>query len=147
MGKLPLTFARRGCPREMHVTYPRDPRMLMAGWQSCDAMLIADQPHGLAGYAALTKQVPQATVWVNDLVIAKPIRQTGVGSQLLKSGQWGRDHQLSGWWWKSRPRTIRALSSAEARPEVLRLQRSVLCQPRHCLVLCAVFALVSCVVP
>jgi GNAT superfamily N-acetyltransferase len=58
-------------------------------------MLIADQPNGLAGYAALTKQVPQSTVWVNDLVVARPIRRTGVGSQLLKAiVTWGRDQQL-----------------------------------------------------
>ena len=94
-GQIAVNFRAARLPREMRVTYPRDPRMLMAGWQSCDAMLIADQPHGLAGYAALTKQVPQSTVWVNDLVVAKPIRRTGVGSQLIKAvANWGRDQQL-----------------------------------------------------
>lgn len=94
-GLVAINFRVARLPREMRVTYPRDQRMLTAGWQSCDAMLIADQPDGLAGYAAVMRQVPQSTVWVNDLVVAKPIRRTGVGSKLLKAAaNWGRDHQL-----------------------------------------------------
>jgi GNAT superfamily N-acetyltransferase len=94
-GQIAVNFRAARLPREMRVVYPRDPRMLSAGWQSCDAMLIADQPNELAGYAALTKQVPQSTVWVNDLVVARSIRRTGVGSQLLQAvANWGRDQQL-----------------------------------------------------
>src|SRR5512135_2258849 len=84
-GHISISFRATRLPREMRVTYPRDPRLLTAGWQSCDGMLIADQPDGLAGYAAMTKQVPQSTVWLNDLVIAKDIRRTGVGGKLLKA--------------------------------------------------------------
>jgi GNAT superfamily N-acetyltransferase len=94
-GQIAVNFRAARLPREMRVVYPRDPRMLSAGWQSCDAMLIADQPNELAAYAALTKQAPQSTVWVNDLVVAKSIRRTGVGSQLLKAAAaWGREQQL-----------------------------------------------------
>ncbi len=94
-GQISINFRATRLPREMRVTYPRDSRLLTAGWQSCDAMLIADQPDGLAGYAAMTKQVPQSTVWINDLVIAKDVRRTGVGGKLLKAlANWGRDQQL-----------------------------------------------------
>ena len=94
-GQIAVNFRTVRLPREMRVTYPRDSRMLTAGWQACAAMLIADQPHGLAGYVALTKQPPQATVWVNDLIVAKAVRRTGVGSGLLKAAaDWGRDQQL-----------------------------------------------------
>ena len=95
-GQLAVNFRLVRLPREMRVTYPRDRKLLAAGWQSCAAMLIADQPHGLAGYAALTAPpAPQATVWVNDLIVAKAVRRTGVGRGLLTAAaNWGRDRQL-----------------------------------------------------
>ena len=41
------------------------------------------------------KRVPQSTVWVNDLVVAKGARRTGVGSALLKAvAYWGHDQQM-----------------------------------------------------
>jgi GNAT superfamily N-acetyltransferase len=96
-GQIAVTFRTVRLPREMRVAYPREARMLAAGWQAYAAILIADQPHGLAGYAALTAspQAPQAAVWVNDLVVAKAVRRTGVGSGLLKAAaDWGRAQQL-----------------------------------------------------
>lgn len=94
-GTIAVNFRSVKLPREMRVAYPRDPRMLAAGWQTCDAMVIADRPDELAGYAALTRHVPQSTAWVNDLIVARPLRRTGVGSALLKEiAKWGREQDL-----------------------------------------------------
>jgi GNAT superfamily N-acetyltransferase len=96
-GQIAVNFRSVRLPREMRVAYPRNPKMLAAGWQSCAAMLIADQSRELAGYAALTAppQAPPATVWVNDLIVAKTVRRTGVGRGLLKAAaHWGRDQQF-----------------------------------------------------
>ena len=94
-GQITVAFRSVKLPRSMRVAYPRDNQLLAAGWQSCDAMLVADEATGLAGYAALTKRVPQATVWINDLVVVKGLRRAGVGSAVLKAAaQWGRDQHL-----------------------------------------------------
>lgn len=94
-GQISVGFRPVKLPREMRVNYPRDAQLLTAGWQASDAMLIADRPDGLAGYATLTKRVPQATVWINDLVVAKAARRSGVAGALLKRiADWGRQQQL-----------------------------------------------------
>ena len=40
-GQIAVNFRSARLPREMRVAYPRDRKMLAAGWQSCNAMLIA----------------------------------------------------------------------------------------------------------
>lgn len=94
-GQLAVNFRTAHLPRQMRVPYPRDHQLLTESWQACDAMLIAEDASGsLIGYATLINRIPQATVLVNDLIVAKTARRTGVGSALLKaSGQWGREQR------------------------------------------------------
>ena len=94
-GQITVAFRSVKLPRTMRVAYPRDHTLLSAGWHACDALLIAEDANSLVGYATLMKRVPQSTVWVNDLVVAKGARRTGVGSALLKAvAYWGHDQQL-----------------------------------------------------
>ena len=95
-GQISVSFRSVRLPRSMRVLYPRDARLLSAGWQSCDAMLIAEDNGALVGYAALAKRAPQSTAWVQDLIVSKAARRAGVGQALLAwSVRWAREQQLS----------------------------------------------------
>jgi GNAT superfamily N-acetyltransferase len=95
-GQVSVMFRTVKLPRSMRVAYPRDQRALQAGWQSCDALLVAEDATGsLVGYAALAKRAPQATLMVHDLIVTKPLRRTGIASALLKAAaRWGSELQL-----------------------------------------------------
>ena len=82
-GQINVSFRTVRLPRPMKVTYPRDVKQLNAGWQACDAMLVADDNRTVVGYAALAKRGAQAAAWVQDLIVTKTARRTGVGSALL----------------------------------------------------------------
>ncbi len=93
--QIDVSFRSVKLPRTMRVAYPRDNKMLSEGWRACDALLIAEDANSCVGYVAMAKHVPQSTVWINDLVVSKNIRRTGVGSALLKAtAQWGHAQQL-----------------------------------------------------
>ena len=55
-GQIDVSFRTVRLPRPMKVAYPRDAKQLNAGWQACDAMLVADDNRSLVGYAALAKR-------------------------------------------------------------------------------------------
>ncbi len=91
-----LAFRTVRLPRPMKVTYPRDLKQLNAGWQACDAMLVADDNRTIVGYAAVAKRDAQAAVWVQDLIVAKAARRSGVGSALLAGVvRWAREEKLA----------------------------------------------------
>ena len=93
--QISLAFRTIRLPRPMKVLYPRDPRQLNAGWDACDAMLVADDNRSLVGYAALAKRAAQSAVWVQDLIVARPARRNGVGSALLAGiNRWAREEKL-----------------------------------------------------
>jgi GNAT superfamily N-acetyltransferase len=95
-GQIEVSFRTVRLPRPMKVAYPRDVKQLNAGWQACDAMLVADDNRSLIGYAALAKRPAQAAVWVQDLIVTKSARRNGVGSALLTGIlRWAREEKLS----------------------------------------------------
>src|SRR5512136_9004 len=95
-GQIDVSFRTVRLPRPMRVPYPRDVSQLNAGWQACDAMLVADDNRSLVGYAALAKRVAQSAVWVQDLIVAKTARRNGVGSALLAGVlRWAREEKLT----------------------------------------------------
>lgn len=95
-GQIDVSFRTVRLPRPMKVAYPRDVKQLNAGWQTCDAMLVADDNRSLAGYIALAKRTAQATAWVQDLIVARPSRRSGVGSALLAGAlRWAREEKLA----------------------------------------------------
>src|SRR5512135_606658 len=70
-GQVTISFRTVRLPRPMKVSYPRDVKQLNAGWDACDAMLVADDNRTVVGYAALAKRGAQSTAWVQDLVVTK----------------------------------------------------------------------------
>ena len=94
-GQIAVAFRTVRLPREMRVAYPRDARALSAGWQACDAMLVAEDAGGIVGYAALSQRAPQATAWLHDLLGARAVGRTGVCSALLAAAaRWGQARSL-----------------------------------------------------
>jgi GNAT superfamily N-acetyltransferase len=57
--------------------------------------LVAEEEGQIAGYVALTAQPEHGIAWVGDLVVDRPWRRQGVGTELLRAaGQWGCDNDL-----------------------------------------------------
>jgi GNAT superfamily N-acetyltransferase len=95
-GQTTISFRTVRLPRPMQVAYPRDRKQLNAGWDACDAMLVADDNRAAVGYAALAKRGAQAAAWVQDLVVTKTARRQGVGSALLAGVvRWAREEKLA----------------------------------------------------
>src|SRR5512143_2223095 len=93
-GQISVSFRAVRLPRPMKVAYPRDRQQLNAGWDACDAMLVADDNRTVVGYAALAKRGAQAAAWVQDLVVTKTARRNGVGSALLAGVmRWAREEK------------------------------------------------------
>lgn len=91
-----IAFRTVRLPRPMKVAYPRDARQLNAGWQSCDAMLVADDNRAVRGYVALARRAAQSAAWVQDLIIDKSARRAGMGSALLAGAlRWARTEKLA----------------------------------------------------
>ena len=94
-GQISVSFRSTRLPRSMQVAYPRDAKALTAAWQACATMLIADISRKVVGYASITKRVPQSAVWLDDLVVARSSRRSGVGTALLEGAQrWGVNQKL-----------------------------------------------------
>jgi GNAT superfamily N-acetyltransferase len=94
-GQISVSFRSVRLPRSMKVTYPRDASALSASWPTCDAILVAHDRSRVAGFVTLSKRTAQATVWLNDLVVAPNLRRQGVGGALLEAAsRWGRDRKL-----------------------------------------------------
>jgi GNAT superfamily N-acetyltransferase len=95
-GQINVSFRTVRLPRPMKVLYPRDKKQLNAGWNACDAMLVADDNRAVVGYAALAKRGAQSAAWVQDLIVTKTARRNGVGSALLAGVvRWAREEKLA----------------------------------------------------
>jgi ribosomal protein S18 acetylase RimI-like enzyme len=91
-----ITFRTVRLPRPMKVAYPRDKKQLNGGWQSCDAMLVADDNRAVQGYVALARRAAQGTAWVQDLIVDKGSRRAGLGSALLAGAlRWAHTEKLA----------------------------------------------------
>lgn len=91
-----ITFRTVRLPRPMKVAYPRDAKQLNAGWQGCDAMLVADDNRAVQGYVALARRAAQNAAWVQDLIVDKSTRRAGLGSALLASAlRWAHTEKLA----------------------------------------------------
>ncbi len=95
-GQISVSFRTVRLPRPMKVAYPRDVKQVNAGWQACDAMLVADDNRAVVGYASLAKRGAQSAAWVQDLIVTRTARRNGVGRALLAGvARWAREEKLS----------------------------------------------------
>ncbi len=95
--EIEIAFHTVRLPRAMVVPYPRTRKQLTTAWQSCEAMLVAEDAAGaLLGYVVLARRAAQAAAWISDLVVAKKMRRQGIGRALLaEATQWARTENSS----------------------------------------------------
>ncbi|MBN1314913.1 MAG: GNAT family N-acetyltransferase [Anaerolineales bacterium] len=82
-------------PRPMRVQYPRDPNRLWEDWRNWDNFLVACEDGYIKGYLGLFAHAAQGRVWIRDLIIDRPFRRRGIGTELLKKAlEWTREREL-----------------------------------------------------
>ncbi len=79
---LTVSLRRVRLPRPTRVDYPRNRQQLLDEWSCCDGLLVAEMEEQLVGYISLTLKPPN-TVWINDLVVARPVRHQGIARALV----------------------------------------------------------------
>ncbi len=137
-GQINVSFRTVRLPRPMKVAYPRDAKQVNAGWQACDAMLVADDNRAVVGYAALAKRGAQSTAWVQDLIVTKTARRSGVGSALLAGVvRWAREEKLAWIMIEVQTKNYPAIQFCQKHGFTFcGYQRSLFCQSGYCRVLC-----------
>ncbi|MFN3309118.1 MAG: GNAT family N-acetyltransferase [Anaerolineales bacterium] len=80
---LTVSLRRVRLPRPTRVDYPRNRQQLLDGWSRCDGLLVAEMKEQLVGYISLTLSKLPNTVWINDLVVARPVRHQGIARTLV----------------------------------------------------------------
>ncbi len=103
------SFRATRLPRPMQAEYPRSREELRGNWQQQDCFLVAVLPsqelnpdtgeeeevEQIVGYIDLHEQRWQRAGWVQNLVVAAPLRKRGIGSALLRaSARWARSESL-----------------------------------------------------
>lgn len=79
---LTVSLRRVRLPRPTRVDYPRNRQQLLDEWGRCDGLLVAEMEEQLVGYISLTLKLPN-TVWINDLVVGRPVRHQGIARALV----------------------------------------------------------------
>lgn len=82
-----VSFREVRLPREVHVDYPRNPQDLADTWTERDALLLAEGLQDVKGYISLRLGLAPASAWVEDLVVDRQVRRTGIGTALILAAQ------------------------------------------------------------
>lgn len=82
-----VSFREVRLPREVHVNYPREVRLLADDWTKRDALLLAEDDEQIRGYISMRLGLAPASAWVEDLVVDRIQRRNGVGTALVLAAQ------------------------------------------------------------
>ncbi len=82
-----ISFREVRLPREVHVNYPRLPRLLADTWTEKHLLLLAEQGEQVYGYLSLRLDLAPSSAWIEDLVVDRISRQQGIGSALVLAAQ------------------------------------------------------------
>jgi ribosomal protein S18 acetylase RimI-like enzyme len=94
-GEISVAFRHMRLPRSMRVAYPRDAEALMSDWRLRDALLVAERDRARQGYVSLSAVPGQRAAQIGDLVVARAVRRTGIGSALVGAALgWARERDL-----------------------------------------------------
>lgn len=94
-GALGITFRVVRLPRSMKVLYPRSGEILQRSWARHDCFFVADREGWVIGYLNLWEYAAQETGWVADLVVDRPYRLKGIGTELLSAARgWAYERGL-----------------------------------------------------
>jgi GNAT superfamily N-acetyltransferase len=90
-GIVVVTFQQISLPRAVEIAYPRQAKDLIAGWAGCELFAIERQNATTRGYVAARALPGNSLVWIQDIVVDRPWRRQGLGSQLLRqAAHWAR---------------------------------------------------------
>ena len=94
-GQIQITLRETRLPRSVRVEYPHFPQRLAENWHQRSGLLIALMNEMAVGYISMRHDIVPLTVWVDDLVVMRRVRQQGIGTALLLAAQnWARQYQL-----------------------------------------------------
>lgn len=89
-GQITTNFFETYLPREMRLTYPRNPDTLEARWKNYSAVLVACIDQAPVGYVTISGLFSPDMVWIKDLVVDDLWRRKGVGTSLYRAArEWG----------------------------------------------------------
>lgn len=83
-GGITLIFQPVRLPRAVPVSYPRQGKDLIAGWEECDLFLVAEEG-GVIGYVTARSLMGHGLAWIYDLVVDPTHRRRGVGRALMEA--------------------------------------------------------------
>jgi ribosomal protein S18 acetylase RimI-like enzyme len=90
-----VTFFTVRLPRQMRVTYPRNPEQLVEDWQRGEGFFVAEVDGEVRGYIDLLAQPWQQRGWVANLAVDQGYRRRGIGSELMRHArQWAWEQGL-----------------------------------------------------
>ncbi len=89
-GQISTSFMETRLPREMRLTYPRNPDALEDRWKDYSGVLVACVDNAPVGYVTFSVLFSPDMVWVKDLVVDELWRRKGIGSALYTAARdWG----------------------------------------------------------
>jgi len=89
-GQISTSFFETHLPREMRLTYPRNPDSLTERWKDYSSVLVGCIDNAPVGYISFSGHISPDMVWVKDLVVDELWRRKGVASALfLAAREWG----------------------------------------------------------
>lgn len=89
-GQISTSFFETRLPREMRLTYPRNPETLEDRWKNYSTVLVGCIDNAPVGYITLSAFMAQDMVWVKDLVVDEFWRRKGVATALYYAARdWG----------------------------------------------------------
>jgi GNAT superfamily N-acetyltransferase len=83
-----LSMRRVRTPRPVEVSYHVDAQGLFEDYRCGECLLLADDLGALMGYIDMTlQQAAHRQGWIEHLVVHRPFRRLGVGTQLLRAAE------------------------------------------------------------
>jgi len=87
-----IRFQTLRLPKTTTIPYPHSAETLPKRWWEAHWFLVGEQQEKIQAYVTVTVETLRPVAWINDLVVAPPLRRQGHGSQLLAAaGQWARE--------------------------------------------------------
>jgi len=86
-----VRFQTLRLPKSTTIPYPYNTEELPKRWWEAHWFLVGEYQEKIQAYVTATLETLRPVVWINDLVVAPPLRRQGNGSQLVAAAaQWAR---------------------------------------------------------
>lgn len=98
VGQWQISFKTEHLPRTMSVTYPASERRLRLCLPESECFLVAvERDSGeIIAYLTMRSQPSHHLASLQDIVVSRPFRRSGIGTRLLKvARKWAFEHELT----------------------------------------------------